>query len=331
MNKKGVSIIICCYNSSSRITATLNHLQKINSHGIPWEVILVDNASNDETAVISNKVWQTNPVTALLIVKEQKKGLMNARIRGVASSSYDFLSFIDDDNWIEENWIYKVFTILTENPELAACGGSADAVFEVTPPPWFSEFSISYATGMQQNKSGFVEPQKGYLWGAGLTVRKLAWEELFSSGFSSLLSGRTGKALTAGEDSEICLALVIRGWKLWYEESLKLQHYIPASRLNLDYLIKMYEGFGKAEVILSLYRGLIRKNMSNKSSWLYQCLSSLKNLIEAGIKNVFSNAKEKVRFLAMWKLQKAYTVELITNRTKYLSAEKKINKYFTSL
>ncbi len=329
MAKKGVSIIICCYNSSSRITTTLNHLQKIHSQGIPWEVILVDNASTDDTSAKSKMVWETNPVTGFQIVEEQKKGLMNARIKGVASSSYDFVSFIDDDNWIEEDWVHKVFTILNENPEIAACGGSADAVFESTPPPWFSEFSISYATGMQQNKSGFVQPQKGYLWGAGLTIRKQAWEELFSSGFSSLLSGRSGKALTAGEDSEICLAFVLRGWKLWYEESLKLQHYIPAFRLKLDYLLKMYEGFGKAEVILSLYRGLIDKKLANKSSWLLQCISSLKKLFRAGLKNVSSAPNSKVRNMALWKLQKGYTLELITNRNKYLSAEKKINTYFT--
>ncbi len=329
MAKKGVSIIICCYNSSSRITTTLNHLQKINSQGIPWEVILVDNASTDDTSAKSKMVWEANPVTGFLLVEEQKKGLMNARIKGVASSSFDFISFIDDDNWIEEDWIHKVFTILNENPEIAACGGSVDAVFESTPPPWFSEFSVSYATGMQQNMSGFVQPQKGYLWGAGLTIRKQAWAELFSSGFSSLLSGRSGKALTAGEDSEICLAFVIRGWKLWYEESLKLQHYIPAFRLKLDYLLRMYEGFGKAEVILSLYRGLIDKKLANKSSWLFQCLSSLKKLLRAGLKNVFSTPNTKVRHMALWKLQKGYSLEIITNRNKYLSAEKRINTFFT--
>ena len=220
----GVSVVICCFNSSKRIPATLEHLQKIKTSGIPWEVVLVDNNSEDDTTEKALSIWNINPVTRLKIVSEKNRGLINARITGVKSASYDIISFIDDDNWIESQWIDKVYTLLNSDQSMAACGGSSDAVFEINPPAWFTDFSFYYAVGKQQEESGYVSLQKGYLWGAGLTIKKKAWNYLFENGFNNLLKGRTGKSLTAGEDSEICFALILSGWKLWYEDSLKLQH-----------------------------------------------------------------------------------------------------------
>ena len=51
---KGISVIVCCYNSAERLTETIKHLAGQNvPHYIPWELIVVDNASTDNTAEIS--------------------------------------------------------------------------------------------------------------------------------------------------------------------------------------------------------------------------------------------------------------------------------------
>ncbi len=320
----GVSIVICCYNSSKRITATLEHLQRITTKGIPWEIILVDNRSDDDTREKALSTWNTNPVTPLNIVTEHNRGLINARIKGVQCAAFEIISFIDDDNWIEPQWVDKVFSIMQNDQSLAACGGFSEGVFEKSPPEWFSDFSFYYAVGKQQNESGYVNPEKGYLWGAGLTIRKKAWNNLFENGFNNLLKGRTGKSLTAGEDSEICFALILQGWKLWYDDSLKLKHFIPSSRLSIQYLMKIYEGFGKAEVILSLYIEFISGNSTNKSNWTLQCFAALKKLCVSGLKRIVSSDTNKIKNTILWKHDKAYTFELLLNRKKYVRAKQQI-------
>ncbi len=321
---EGVSVVICCYNSSKRIVATLEHLQKITTKSIPWEIILVDNRSDDDTIAIALNTWQINPVTKFNVVSESNRGLMNARLKGVECAAYDVISFIDDDNWIESLWVDKVFSIMKNNQTLAACGGFSEAVFEKSPPEWFSDFSFYYAVGQQQKENGYVIPEKGYLWGAGLTIRKKAWNNLFENGFNNLLKGRSGKSLTAGEDSEICFAFTLRGWKLWYDDTLKLQHFIPSFRLNISYLMKIYEGFGKAEVILSLYIGYITGKTTNKSNWLFQCISSLKKMCISGLKNMSPSEKDRIRNKVIWQHDKAYTLELLLNRKKYVLAKQQI-------
>src|SRR5215204_3095757 len=99
----GVSIIICGYNSSKRISPTLKALQKqqFADKLVSWEVIFVDNASTDDTEHVATEVWNSDPVTSFKIVKEEKPGLMHARKKGLAHAINDIVSFIDDDNWVE--------------------------------------------------------------------------------------------------------------------------------------------------------------------------------------------------------------------------------------
>src|SRR5688572_15751649 len=135
---RGVSFVICCYNSSGRITPTLEHLQRLSTD-IRWEVILVDNNSSDDTVSTANRVWNNNPVADFKILEEKNPGLMNARIKGVTGVSYEIISFIDDDNWVDQNWVENVYRVFSENKTVGACGGDSIGVFEKHPPEWFKD------------------------------------------------------------------------------------------------------------------------------------------------------------------------------------------------
>ena len=52
----GISVIICCYNSSLRLDETLKHLINQKTHGFNWELIVVDNASTDNTEAYARLV-----------------------------------------------------------------------------------------------------------------------------------------------------------------------------------------------------------------------------------------------------------------------------------
>jgi len=61
-NNPGVSVIICCYNSVKRLPVTLAHLKSQVVFGqIPWEVIVIDNASTDRTAEVAKNYGETCP------------------------------------------------------------------------------------------------------------------------------------------------------------------------------------------------------------------------------------------------------------------------------
>src|SRR5262249_13958486 len=138
--------------------------------------------------------------------------------------------------------------IMNSNPQVGACGGFSEAVCEVEPPTWFEHYKASYAIGPENIKPGGVTDSPGWLWGAGRTIRKSPWQQLVFRGFSPLLQGRQRSELGSGDDSELCFALRLAGWRLWYEPRLRFKHFLTAPRLKWAYLRRLHRAFGAASV-----------------------------------------------------------------------------------
>ncbi len=53
-----VSVVLCCHNSVERLQPTLTHLAAVQvPPGMSWEVLVVDNASTDDTAARAAELW----------------------------------------------------------------------------------------------------------------------------------------------------------------------------------------------------------------------------------------------------------------------------------
>lgn len=261
MYSDGVSIVICCYNSSERLPSTLAHIvcQTI-SQTINWEVILVDNASTDFTSDVARAHWPEDAPVPLRVVRENEPGLSYARRRGFREARYEYVSFIDDDNWISPNWVTGVFHMMEEHPEVGACGGRTTPVFETDPPESFKQFQRPLAIGEQFGKEGDVTDTRGWLWGAGLTIRHSAWNQIEQMGWQSLLVGRKGSQLSSGEDNEICYWLRMLGWRLYYSPDLQLQHYIPQYRTDWNYILRLVRSNGRTALVDSAYKRVLSDN-----------------------------------------------------------------------
>ena len=296
----GVSVVICCYNSASRITTVLEYLsnQEIN-HPIPWEVVLVDNASDDETTVAARRAWKSD-IIPLHIVIEPKKGLSNARRKGIQESHYEFVSFIDDDNWVNTRWIEGVYSSMKNNPDVALVGGRGEAVFEKEEPEWFGRFQQSFAVGPQAAADGIMKDADSFLYGAGLVLRKSVWDKIIDRGFEFQLSGRTGKMIASGEDSEMCYAIKLAGYDLYYDSTLTFKHYMSEGRMSVPYLIRLAGSFGKASVITNMYISLLNNSQGldrlKIQNYFLALLHALYNILLV-LPDYFRNKKFKSKFI----------------------------------
>jgi glycosyltransferase involved in cell wall biosynthesis len=254
--EKGVSVILCCYNSAERLSATLTHLtQQVTPGDFYWEIILIDNASTDNTAEVALSVWDQvkhNNVD-LRIVNETTPGQVFARKRGVSESKYDCIVFCDDDNWLDKNYVYTAYVRMESDPSIGVAGGKNFPVSDIDVYPlWFEEYKDKYATGIPAEKSGDVS-HRGFILGAGMVTRKSLFIELNDEKYPSLLNGRNGEKLSTGDDFEYCKRALLRGYKLYYDEGLKLEHFIPAQRLTIAYRDRLMQGIGDAGKVLDEY------------------------------------------------------------------------------
>ena len=284
----GVTVIICCHNSAALLPATLEHLSRqIVDPRIKWEVLVVDNASTDDTRAIAREAAAGVP--ALRVVDEPQLGLAHARARGIADARYDLLSFVDDDNWVCRAWVQTVYDVMRDHPDIGALGGNVEPAFETARPAWFGHVENLYAIGPDNGPSGDVTTIN-MLCGAGLNVRHAALADIRSKGFRSIAVGRQGGSLGAGEDLELTYFLRLAGWKLWLDPRLRLTHYLPARRLRWDYARRLAYGsaFATAERDALVYackprRSGLRLSLRRlRERWFWQLGNSVKNLVATG-------------------------------------------------
>lgn len=252
---EGVSVVVCCHDSARLLPETLAHLAAQGpAGGVPWEVVVVDNASADATARVARECWPKDAPAPLRVVHEPRLGLSHARRRGFEEARYEFVCFVDDDNWVGPGWVRLTFELMAARPEVGACGGFIEEACEATPPWWFERYKGAYAPGAQGPEGGGDVTARRCLMGAGLTVRKSAWRRLAGEGFDFQLVDRQGKRLTAGGDHELCFALCLAGWRLWYEPRLRLRHFLPAARLRWPLFRRQARGAGLCEAGFEPYR-----------------------------------------------------------------------------
>jgi glycosyltransferase involved in cell wall biosynthesis len=261
-----VTVVICCHNSAARLPETLRHLaeQKVPL-GIEWEIVVVDNASTDDTVAVARRFAAEHEALSVRVVPELQLGQTYARLRGLREGRGEFILFVDDDNWLDPEYVALVSRTMGDGPEIAALGGMSTAVHEQEPPPWMSRHQRWYAvSGPPKESDELTEVE--FLWGAGTAFRRSVLEQIVSAAFR--LPGRQGTELPAGDDDELCCRLRLLGKKLFCSPRLRFQHYLPAPRMQWSYLRRLHYAAGEASVPLDAYRFRLARAKVGWPGWL---------------------------------------------------------------
>lgn len=269
--KKGVSVILCCYNSESKLPKTLDCIAWQKYIGINIELVLIDNNSKDNTAKSAKEYWDKFGADniSIKIITENRPGLSYARDTGIKNANYDLVLFCDDDNWLDSNYCQNAYDIMSSDCSIGVLGGLNTAIGEVELPFWFSSVEQSYACGPQHDFDG--EASRQYITGAGMVLRKSIFDLFSQVKFESQLTDRKGDELSSGGDSEICFIAVLLGFKLIYSSKLKLFHFMEEKRLNWNYFVRMSLGHAESSYKLNYYF-----SNSYKRKWLPELFRILK-------------------------------------------------------
>ncbi len=300
----GVSVVLCCYNSSSRLPTTLLHLAKQEfKTAVPWEVLIIDNGSTDNTCDLALSEWKKygNEATLRVIV-EPIPGTAAARETGIKKSKYEFILYCDDDNWLCPDYVENAYEVMMGNQAISALGGQGQAVCEIEPPKWFDTFKSNYATGPQgkPGKASEIYIQRGFVYTAGAVFRKASIEKLWQQNYKGVCEGRTGKNLDGSEDVELCHNIILNGGHIYYDERLVFKHFMTKPRLNWPYYKKMVRGFGRGFSLVMPYKLLLGKQYDRFAmgiSWLYITAAYLiaKSVFIEIPKSLFNNNYKSAR------------------------------------
>ncbi len=246
-----ITVIICCFNSASRIGPTLEHISKQELDDLSCELLIIDNNCDDNTVELAIKVWKENDAPfPLAVVRESNPGLSNARKAGVLAARGEIIVFCDDDNWLNVNYLKVAFELFRNDKKIFGACGFCQPVAEIPLPDWFDEYAPFYACGLPLIENN----QLLVLRGAGMIVKAKILKALYMKGINHFSSDRKGEELSSGGDDEISFWLKSIGGKVVYSEMLKLRHFMEERRLTIEYRERLVMGMKKST--FSLYHNL---------------------------------------------------------------------------
>ena len=110
-----ISFIIPAYNEEKYIADCIDSIIKYGPEEA--EIIVIDNASTDQTAQVAGQYPRVK------IVAEPDKGLTKARQKGLETAQGELLAYIDADNRISEHWLKILEKEFSKNEELVCLSG----------------------------------------------------------------------------------------------------------------------------------------------------------------------------------------------------------------
>ena len=246
-----LSVIIPTHNPDpGRLHRTLLGLRAQTLPAADWETVLVNNAS--DRFLVADFFAACAPAN-FSIALETELGLTAARRRGLTAARGDLAILVDDDNVLAPDYLTNVSTLFAAHPQLGAAGGKSQPGFAVEPAEWMREFfpllalrDLGEASLIATNLRPPGSPRNEYPAfapiGAGMALRRAAWEAWLRAPAGHTLSDRRGTSLSSSGDNEIVFQVLKAGWHAAYFPQLVLTHLIPAGRLEPDYLARLNRG-----------------------------------------------------------------------------------------
>lgn len=229
-NTPFVSIVIPTYNRSASLQQTVDSFLEQTYPRDRWELILVDNASTDDTAsVIAAIAAAEANVNAL---SEKRRGAHHARNSGALAARGDILYFTDDDMIAEPNLLETIVTGFVEGSNVGSVTGRVLPRWDTEPPVWVLEYCKNALLSLLDLGPQLIvlEEDPGVY-----SCHQAVLREAF------IAAGGFNPDTNAGEftgDNETGLNLKIKalGYRFAYVGTSVTHHMIPASRLTQRYL-----------------------------------------------------------------------------------------------
>src|SRR6476661_6623363 len=134
------SVIIPTRNRSSELASCLASLAQQSLAADIFEVIVVDNASEDATKDVVTQALRAFPKHNIRYIFEEVPGLLSGRHRGAMAASGEILVFIDDDIQASQGWLTAIVNSYVDE-EVHLVGGRSLPAYETAPPEWIEDYT----------------------------------------------------------------------------------------------------------------------------------------------------------------------------------------------
>ena len=243
-----VSVVLSTYNRGALLRDAIDGVLDQRAAGTPpFELLVVDNNSTDETkAIVEAAVRHDARVRYVLALAQ---GLSHARNAGIAASSAPIVTFTDDDVRVPPDWLAGIVRAFREFPDADFVGGPVLPDWPSPPPAWLTREHwaplalVDYA----DHPVRVSAEQPLCLIGANFSFRREVFDRvgLFGTDFQRVKDG-----IGSLEDHEFLLRLFRVGRHGVYDPRLRIHAEVQPGRLERAYHRRWHTGHGHFHALL---------------------------------------------------------------------------------
>ncbi|MEN3339132.1 MAG: glucosyl-dolichyl phosphate glucuronosyltransferase [Acidobacteriota bacterium] len=246
------SVVIATYKRAADLRETLASLAGLQPDG-PWEVIVVDNNSPDDTRAVVEAAAPSFPVD-LRYLFEREQGRSPALNAGIRAARGAIIATTDDDVRVPADWLNTAARGL-ERLQCDYVGGRVLPIWGAPRPAWIPNHGgkqwavialLDY--GSEPMEFGARVPL-----GVNMAFRREAFER---AGLFDPNTGRKAGTLLGQEVREWCIRARQAGVRGFYIPEMALEHIIPADRLCKRYFRRWFFWRGISRALLYERAGL---------------------------------------------------------------------------
>ncbi len=231
-----LSIIVATRDRAEKLRRLLDSLERLDAPPVPFEIVVADNGSSDETPELLAQWSLQGPSRVVVHVAEAGKS--RAANLAIAASRGELLAFIDDDVTADPRWLVELWNYF-EHHDCAAAQGTVDWPEEARADPRLHARLEKFGTIVRVHQSPEAPSQR--LTGANMAVRRQAIGVV--GGFNeSLGPGAAG----ASEDTELGQRILAIGGRIGYAEGARVVHEVDPSRLTESHFAEHHRRLGRS-------------------------------------------------------------------------------------
>lgn len=207
-----ISLVVKTRNRGERLDPFFDAIRKLE-YPRPWELIIADNGSTDDTQARLRAFAATFP-GRLKILWEPRAGAGRACNAGWRAAEAPLIAFTDDDCYPAPTYLQNVEAVFADDPLLGFAGGRI-LLFDPTDAP---------VTILESNVSQTVAAGSflcaGFITGANMTFRRQVLLEV--DGFDNAFGPGTPFIC---EEADLILRALASGWHGKYDPRLVVHHH----------------------------------------------------------------------------------------------------------
>ena len=256
-----ITAVICTHNRATLLPATIESLLVQSLPPTDYEILVIDNASTDETPQVIQRYVNASRSVTLRSAVQPLLGLSPARNLAVQMAEGEIIAFLDDDAVADPAWLEALLDAYAMHADAWAAGGRVLPLWEGDRPVWLTDDLLPQLSVLDLGCT--VRPLNAdeQLYGVNYSCRCRAFDEL---GLFRTDLGRHGATLLGSEESEFQQRILRQRRTLIYTPHAVVSHRIPEERLRQHYFIRLAYHKGRTTARLMMTDSLRRRRIARR-------------------------------------------------------------------